>query len=346
MLKVGIFGATGYAGQQLVWLLMNHKFSQIEFMASNTYAGKKFSEIYPNFKNRLDSKLISIEEAKNKIKDIDVLFLALPHGKSADLVKLSVENSVKVIDLGADFRLTNPEDFLYWYKMKFNYPELIKDSIYSLPELKSKEDIKNAKIIANPGCYATASLLALAPLVKNKLIDLNSIVIDAKSGVSGAGRSLKVGSLFSECNESIKAYSVGNHRHTAEIEQELSLLGNEKITTLFTPHLVPMNRGILAVSYANLDTSKNLQEIYEIYKDFYKSSYFVRILDSLPETRFVKGSNFCDIGIKIDTRTNKIIVISAIDNLVKGAAGQAIQNMNISFDLDEFQGITTLGINI
>lgn len=346
MLKVGIVGATGYAGQQLVWLLMNHKFIEIEFMASKSYAGKNFSEIYPNFKYRLDSKLISIEEAVHKIKDIDVLFLALPHGKSADLVKLSVENSVKVIDLGADFRLSNPDDFLYWYKMKFNYPELIKDSIYSLPELKSKEDIKKAKIIANPGCYATASLLALAPLIENKLIDLNSIITDAKSGVSGAGRSLKIGSLFSECNESIKAYSVGTHRHTAEIEQELSLIGNEKITTLFTPHLVPMNRGILATSYVNLKTSKNLEEIYEVYRNFYKSSYFVRIQDSLPETRFVKGSNFCDISLKVDSRTNRLIIISAIDNLIKGAAGQAIQNMNIVFEFDEFEGLTSLGINI
>lgn len=346
MLKVGIIGATGYAGQQLVWLLVNHKFVKIEFMASNSYFGEKFSEIYPNFKYRLDSKLISPEETSKNLKNIDVLFLALPHGKSANLVKLAVENNVKVIDLGADFRLTDPEIFSNWYKIKFNFPELIKGSIYSLPELKSKKEIQKAKIIANPGCYATASLLALAPLVKNNLIDLNSIIIDAKSGVSGAGRSLKTGSLFCECNESIKAYGVGTHRHTAEIEQELSLIGNKEIKTLFTPHLVPMNRGILAVSYASLKVSKSLEDILKIYKEFYNSSYFVRVLDYLPETRFVKGSNFCDISLKIDPRTNKIIVISAIDNLIKGAAGQAVQNMNILFNFNEFEGLTYLGMNI
>ncbi|MFK4784467.1 N-acetyl-gamma-glutamyl-phosphate reductase [Fusobacterium sp. MFO224] len=346
MLKVGIIGATGYAGQQLVWLLMNHKFVKIEFMCSNSYFGKEFSEIYPNFKYRLDSKLVPLEEATDKIKDIDVLFLALPHGKSSNLVKLAVENKTKVIDLGADFRLDDPEVFSQWYKINFNFPELIKDAVYSLPELKSKEEIQNAKIVANPGCYATASLLALAPLVKHNLIDINSIIIDAKSGVSGAGRSLKTGSLFCECNESIKAYGVGTHRHTAEIEQELSIIGKEKITTLFTPHLVPMNRGILAVSYANLKTSKSLEDVLKIYKDFYSSSYFVRVLDYLPETRFVKGSNYCDISLKIDPRTNKIIVISAIDNLIKGAAGQAVQNMNILFNFNEFEGLEYLGMNI
>ena len=346
MLKVGIIGATGYAGQQLVWLLMNHKFVKIEFMCSNSYFGKEFSEIYPNFKYRLDSKLVPLEEATDKIKDIDVLFLALPHGKSSNLVKLAVENKTKVIDLGADFRLDDPEVFSQWYKINFNFPELIKDAVYSLPELKSKEEIQNAKIVANPGCYATASLLALAPLVKHNLIDINSIIIDAKSGVSGAGRSLKTGSLFCECNESIKAYGVGTHRHTAEIEQELSIIGKEKITTLFTPHLVPMNRGILAVSYANLKTSKSLEDVLKIYKDFYSSSYFVRVLDYLPETRFVMGSNYCDISLKIDPRTNKIIVISAIDNLIKGAAGQAVQNMNILFNFNEFEGLEYLGMNI
>lgn len=345
MIKIGIVGATGYAGQQLVWLLSIHKFVKIDFVSSNSYSGKEFEDIYPSYRNKLDLPLISIDEISNRIKNIDVLFLALPHGKSANLVKLAIENSVKVIDLGADFRLKSTEEFLYWYKTEFKYPNFIDKSVYGLPELKSKKEIKNAEIVANPGCYPTSALLALAPLLKNKLIDVSSIIIDSKSGVSGAGRSLKLDTLYTECNESIKAYGVGTHRHTAEIEQELSILKGEKIKVVFTPHLVPMNRGILSVIYSNYIEDISVEELYEVFKNFYKDSYFVRIIEGLPETRFVKGTNFCDISIRVDKRTKKIIIISAIDNLIKGAAGQAIQNMNILFDLNEFEGLESLAMN-
>ncbi len=345
MVRVGIIGATGYAGQQLVWYLNMHKHAEIKFMVSNSYVGQEFSGIYRNFKNFLDDKLIGAGEVESRIKEIDVLFMALPHGKSAPFVKLAMDNGVKSVDLGADFRLDSTDVFKEWYNEEYKHPEFIKDAVYGLPELKIREEIKSAKIIANPGCYPTASILALAPLLHNDLIEKDSIIIDAKSGVSGAGRSAKIDSLYTECNESIKAYGVATHRHTAEIEQELSKIGEEDITLSFTPHLVPMNRGILSVTYSKLKKDISEEEIYDLYNKFYENEYFVRVIEGLPETRFVRGTNLCDIAVRVDKRTKRVIAISAIDNLIKGAAGQAVQNMNIMFGLDENEGLDILAMN-
>lgn len=344
MIKAGVIGATGYAGQQLVWFLNMHKEVEIKFLVSNSYAGQEFSSIYRNYKKFLDDKLIGVDEIESRLDEVDVLFMALPHGKSAPFVKLAMDKGIKAIDLGADFRLDSEEVYKDWYKVDYLYPEFIEDAVYGLPELK-REDVKRAKLLANPGCYPTASIMALAPLLKNDLIDIDSVIIDAKSGVSGAGRSAKVDTLFTECNESIKAYGVTTHRHTAEIEQELSKVAGEDIILSFTPHLVPMNRGILSVTYSKLKKDLSQEELYAIYNDFYKGEYFVRVIEELPETKLVKGTNFCDIAVRVDKRTKKVIAISAIDNLIKGAAGQAVQNMNIMFGLKEEEGLEILAMN-
>lgn len=338
MIKGAIIGATGYAGQQLVWFLNNHKYVEIKFLTSHTYADEEFSKIYSNYTGIVDVECINMLKAEERLEEIDVLFIALPHGKSFDITQKALEKGVKVIDLGADFRLDDMECYKEWYKLEHKCPELLEEAVYGLVEI-NRNEIKNKKLIANPGCYTTASILALYPLLKKKLIDIDSIIIDAKSGVSGAGRGLNTASLYGECNESIKAYGVAGHRHTPEIEQELSKAAGEKILLNFTPHLVPMNRGILATCYGKLKNNMSQEELYKVYEEFYKNDHFIRVIETLPETRNVRGSNFCDIGIRVDKRTNRIIVISAIDNLIKGAAGQAVQNMNLMFGLEEKEGI-------
>jgi N-acetyl-gamma-glutamyl-phosphate reductase len=338
MINVGIIGATGYSGAELTRLLYSHPDVTINFLCSNSYVGEEFSSVYPNFRKFIDEKCINIHEAFDRLSDIDVLFTALPSGKALEFGKKAMDNGVKLIDIGSDFRLKDKSLYKEWYKLEHTYPDLLTKAVYGLPEI-NKESIKTANLVANPGCYPTASSLALIPLVKNHMIDISSIIIDAKSGVTGAGRKATTGNLFVECNESIKAYGVTTHRHTPEIEQTLSTVANEEIKLTFTPHLVPMNRGILAVCYGNLNKHYKLEDLMNLYKDFYKDSYFVRIIDELPETRFVKDSNFCDISLRIDERTNRVIVVSAIDNLIKGAAGQAVQNMNIMFGLDETKAL-------
>ncbi|NMM61326.1 N-acetyl-gamma-glutamyl-phosphate reductase [Clostridium sp. P21] len=338
MIKVGIIGSTGYAGQQLVWLLQNHPSIEIVFLCSHSYENTLYKDIYKNFNGFIDDLCINIHEAEYKLNCINMLFLALPHGKSFNITKKALEKGVKVIDLGADFRINSENIYEQWYKVKHTSPELLKESVYGLTEL-NRNHIKKASLIANPGCYPTASILALAPLLKLNLVDKSSIIIDAKSGISGAGRNASIGNIFAECNESIKAYSVGEHRHTPEIEQELGLICNDNITLTFTPHLVPMNRGILSVCYSKLICKKSQEEIYKIYKDFYKNEFFIKITDTMPETRWVKGSNLCHIGIRLDERTGRVIIASCIDNLIKGAAGQAVQNMNLMFNLDEKTGL-------
>lgn len=337
-MKVGVIGSTGYAGQQLVWFLNNHRKVEISFLVSHNYSGNIYSSVYKNYSNFIQDKCINIQELHEYLSSVDIVFIALPHGKSMDLAKDLISKGVKVIDLGADFRLKNHEVYEKWYGLNHKSNELLKDAVYGLPEI-NKEFIKHAKLIANPGCYPTASILATAPLIKNNLIQTNSIIIDAKSGVSGAGRSLNTTSLFCECNETVKAYKIGKHRHTPEIEQELSAIHDENIDILFTPHLIPMNRGILATCYSKLSKKLSLDNLNEIYTEFYSNDYFVRVTRDVPETKWVKGSNFCDIGIRFDKRTNNIIVVSAIDNLIKGAAGQAIQNMNIMSGFDEWEGL-------
>lgn len=343
MIKAGIIGVSGYAGAQLLLLLLGHKKVEVEFIGAHSKAGEDIHELYGNFKNVFEEKCCTFDEAYEKFDEIDVVFTALPHSKSAPTVKLASEKGVKIIDLGADFRLDDPEEYEKWYKVPFQNEELIEKSIYGLPEIK-REEIKGCDIIANPGCYATASILGSYPLVKAGLVEEDSIIIDAKSGTSGAGRSEKMANLYCEVNESIKAYAVAGHRHTAEIEQELTRVADSDIKLLFTPHLVPMNRGILSVIYAKLKAGVTKEQIAEAYKSVYGDEYFVRLLDKAPETKWVKGTNYCDIGFEVDERTGRVIAMSVIDNLMKGAASQAVQNMNLLFDYEEKEGLELLAM--
>jgi N-acetyl-gamma-glutamyl-phosphate reductase len=341
MVKVGIIGATGYVGQQLVGLLSRHKECQISFVSSNSYVGESFADIYGQYHGQVSMECVDTDKISENLSKVDLVFIALPHGLAFETAKLCRECNVKVIDMGADFRLKDGDIYKEWYKLDHRALDLNKEAVYGLPEVYYKE-IKEADIVGNPGCFPTASILSLIPLLKTDLIDKSSIIIDAKSGVSGAGRSAKVDNLFSEVNESLKAYGVAGHRHTPEIEQELSNISNENVTLSFTPHLVPMNRGILATSYASLKMSISEKEIYDLYREEYKDAPFVRVIDDLPQTRWVRGSNFCDIGIRVDKRTNRVIILSAIDNMMKGAAGQGVQNMNIMFGIDEKTGLGML----
>jgi N-acetyl-gamma-glutamyl-phosphate reductase len=343
MIKVGIIGATGYAGEQLTWFLYKHPEVIVEFYSSHNYADILYNEVYTNYYGYIEDVCVNMETAISKLSNINVLFIALPHGKAFEITEKALSLGVKVIDLGADFRLKSKDVYEDWYGVKHKSSDLLKSAVYGLTEL-NREDIRNCMLLANPGCYPTATLLALTPLLKNNLIDPNSIIVDAKSGVSGAGRAANIGSLFTECNESIKAYAVATHRHTPEIEQELSKASLENIIISFTPHLVPMNRGILSTCYGLLKKDITTEEVITLYRDFYKDEYFIKIINGLPETRWVRGSNLCHIGIKVDKRTKRVIIISAIDNLIKGAAGQAVQNMNIMFGFEETTGLEIIAM--
>lgn len=343
MVNIGIIGATGYAGEQLVWILHKHPNVNIEFINSHNYANIQYNQVYGNYNGFIEDKCVDMEEAFTRLGKIQVLFIALPHGKAFELAKEALKLGVKVIDLGADFRLNSEEVYKAWYGIEHESPSLLEAAVYGLCEL-NREEIKQCNLLANPGCYPTATILGLAPLLKNKLIKTNSIIIDAKSGVSGAGRSASIASLFTECNESIKAYGAPAHRHTPEIEQELGKLAKEDLVVSFTPHLVPMNRGILSTCYSSLEVALTTEELLDIYRSFYKDEYFVKVIEGLPETRWVKGSNLCHIGLKVDNRTNRVLVVSVIDNLIKGAAGQAVQNMNIMLGLEETAGLEFLAM--
>jgi len=339
MIKVAVLGATGYAGAELVRLLCSHPQVKITHLASNSFAGQKMSDVYPNFMGVTDIELetADIEKVCN---DSDVVFTALPHGVSKDIIPELVDKNIKVIDFSGDFRYDDPAVYEKWYGQPHSSPELLKKSVYGLCETH-RDEIKNATLIGNPGCYTTCSIVGLTPLLAEKVIDTKNIIIDAKSGATGAGRSTLLDNSFCELTESIKAYKIATHRHTSEIEQELSRAAGEEICVSFTPHLMPMKRGILATCYANLIKEVTAEDIIKIYKSYYKNEKFIRIYDAgkLPETNHVAGSNFVDIGITVDKRLNRVIVVSCIDNLIKGAAGQAIQNMNIMFGIDEATGL-------
>ena len=343
MIKVSVLGATGYAGIELVRLLSSHKEVEITNLVSKSFAGKKLSEIYPNFSGVLDIELTDLDIEK-VVKESDIVFTALPHGASKEVIPALFKSGVKVVDLSGDFRYDDIKVYEQWYGEPHSSPEVLKESVYGLCELH-REKIKNASLIGNPGCYTTCSILGAAPLLNSKIIDEDSVIIDAKSGVTGAGRSTNLDYSFCECTENMKAYKIATHRHTSEIEQELSKFASKNIMVSFTPHLVPLKRGILATIYANLTKDVTDEEIYEIYKEFYKGEQFVRIYEpgKLPETNHVAGSNFVDIGFKVDKRLKRVIITSAIDNVVKGAAGQAVQNMNIMFGFKENEGISNPG---
>lgn len=336
MVKIAILGSTGYVGEELVRILYNHPEVNLEFLSSHSYVGKNYSEVYPQFYTMLDN--ICVEDDLDEI-EADVIFVALPHGIASKVITKKVLENSKVIDLGADFRISK-EAYSEWYQVKHYGEDLLEEAVYGLCEW-NREQIKGAKLVANPGCYVTCSLLSLLPLVKAGLIDTETIIIDAKSGVTGAGRGLDLGTHFTECNESIKAYGLTTHRHTPEIEEHLKHIGGKELTISFTPHLIPMNRGILTTIYGTLAEGVTRSKVKEAYDTYYKDEKFIRVLpeDKIAETRWVKGSNYCDISFKIDERTNRLIVVSSIDNLVKGAAGQAVQNMNIMMGWEENLGI-------
>ena len=341
MIKVAVLGATGYAGIELVRLLAGHPEVEIVSLVSHSYAGQKISDVYPHFRGVLDMVCDDMDSAK--LQGCDVVFTALPHGASKEVIPALNAQGLTVIDLSGDFRYNDTAVYEQWYGEPHCAPELLKQSVYGLPELH-RDAIKKSKLIGNPGCYTTCSILGLAPLLANGIISPDNIIIDAKSGVTGAGRGLSIDMHFCECTENTKAYKIATHRHTSEIEQELSLLAKRDIMVSFTPHLIPQKRGILATIYANLIGTHTAAELIETYKAFFKDEYFVRVYESgLPETNHVAGSNFVDIGLAVDKRLNRVVVVSAIDNVGKGAAGQAVQNMNIVCGLDETMGIASAG---
>lgn len=339
MIKVGIIGATGYAGSELVRILLGHKDVEIKWYGSRSYIDKKYASIYQNFFQLVDANCM-YDNMEVLADQVDVIFTATPQGLCASLVNEEILSKVKIIDLSADFRIKDVKVYEEWYKLEHKSPQFIEEAVYGLCEI-NREDVKKARLVANPGCYTTCSILTCYPLVKEGIIDPNTIIVDAKSGTSGAGRGAKVDNLFCEVNENMKAYGVATHRHTPEIEEQLGYACGEKITINFTPHLVPMNRGILATAYASLKKDVTYEEVKAIYDKYYADEKFVRVLekDVCPQTKWVEGSNYVDVNFKIDPRTNRIIMMGAIDNLVKGAAGQAVQNMNLMFGLKESEGL-------
>lgn len=344
MVKVGIIGATGYAGNELVRLLMGHKDVEIKWYGSRSYIDKKYAEVYQNMFEIVEDNCLddNMEELASKV---DVIFTATPQGFLAGVLTEEILSRVKIIDLSADFRIKDVRTYEKWYKIEHRSPQFIEEAVYGLCEL-NRDKIKGARLIANPGCYTTCSILTAYPLVKEGLIDPDTLIIDAKSGTSGAGRGAKLPNLFCEVNENMKAYGVTNHRHTPEIEEQLGYAAGKEIMVNFTPHLVPMNRGILATEYAALNkkadgTLPTYGEVKAIYDKYYKNEKFIRVLekDVCPETKWVEGSNYVDVNFKIDERTGRIVMMGALDNLVKGAAGQAVQNMNLLFGFDEAEGL-------
>ncbi|MCR5586979.1 MAG: N-acetyl-gamma-glutamyl-phosphate reductase [Lachnospiraceae bacterium] len=339
MIKVGIIGSTGYAGQEIVRILMNHSDAEVKWFGSRSYIDKKYSEVFGNMFCLTDD-ICKGEDMNELASAVDVIFTATPQGLCSSIVNEEILKKVKVVDLSADFRIKDVQKYEKWYGIEHKSPEFLPEAVYGLCEV-NRDDVKNARLIANPGCFPTCSVLSIYPLAKEGLIDMNTVIVDAKSGTSGAGRGAKVPNLYCEVNESIKAYGVTTHRHTPEIEDQLSYASGENVIINFTPHLVPMNRGILVTAYATLKKDISEADIREIYKKYYDDEYFVRVLDEgiCPETRWVEGSNFVDVNVKVDKRTNRVIMMGAIDNLVKGAAGQAVQNMNIMFGLPENTGL-------
>lgn len=339
MIKAGIIGATGYAGGELVRLLAGHKEAEVIWYGSRSYIDKKYAEVYQNMFRIVEDKCLD-DNMEELVEQADVIFTATPQGFCASMMKEEILAKTRVIDLSADYRIKDVEVYEKWYGIEHKSPQFIEEAVYGLCEV-NREDIKKARLVANPGCYTTCSILTAYPLAREGIIDMSTLIIDAKSGTSGAGRGAKVPNLYCEVNENIKAYGVASHRHTPEIEEQLGYAAKEKVALSFTPHLVPMNRGILVTEYASLKKGVTYEDVKSVYDKYYGNERFIRFLDEevCPETKWVEGSNYVDINVKIDTRTNRIIMMGAIDNLVKGAAGQAVQNMNLMFGLPESEGL-------
>ncbi|MDO5424799.1 MAG: N-acetyl-gamma-glutamyl-phosphate reductase [Eubacteriales bacterium] len=339
MIKAGIIGATGYAGGEIVRLLLGHKDTEIKWFGSRSYIDQKYSSVYQNMFQIVDAACMD-DNMEALADEVDVIFTATPQGLCASLVNERILSKAKVIDLSADFRIKNVKTYEEWYKIEHKSPQFIGEAVYGLCEI-NREAIKKACLVANPGCYPTCSTLSIYPMLKEGLIDPDTIIIDAKSGTSGAGRGAKVANLYCEVNENIKAYGVASHRHTPEIEEQLGYAAGKELRLNFTPHLVPMNRGILVTAYASLTKDVTYEEVKAAYDKYYTQEQFVRVLekDVCPETKWVEGSNYVDVNFKIDPRTHRLIMMGAMDNLVKGAAGQAVQNMNLLFGLPENEGL-------
>ena len=344
MIRVGIIGATGYAGGELVRILLNHKDAKIVWYGSRSYIDKKYYQVYQNM-FQLVEDICKDDNLEELAKQVDVIFTATPQGFLAGLLSEEILSQVKIVDLSADYRIKDVATYEKWYGIEHKSPQFIEEAVYGLCEINRDKITEKTRLVANPGCYTTCSILTAYPMVKEGMIDVNTLIVDAKSGTSGAGRGAKVPNLC-EVNENMKAYGVASHRHTPEIEEQLGYAGNCQVTINFTPHLVPMNRGILATEYATLKrkpdgTLPTYEEVKAIYDKYYANEKFVRVLDkgSCPETKWVEGSNYVDINFVIDERTGRIIMMGALDNLVKGAAGQAVQNMNLLFGLPESEGL-------
>ena len=345
MIKVGLIGATGYAGGELVRILQNHRDAEIVWYGSRSYIDKKYYEVYQNMFQIVED-VCRDDNLQELARQVDVIFTATPQGFLAGLLTEEILSQVKIVDLSADYRIKDVAVYEKWYGIEHKSPQFIPEAVYGLCEINRNQITKDTRLVANPGCYTTCSILTAYPLVKEGLIDVDTLIVDAKSGTSGAGRSAKVANLFCEVNENMKAYGVASHRHTPEIEEQLGYAGNCQVTINFTPHLVPMNRGILATEYATLKRKPDgslpsYEEVKAVYDNYYEKEKFVRVLEKgvCPETKWVEGSNYVDINFVIDERTGRIIMMGALDNLVKGAAGQAVQNMNLLFGLPESEGL-------
>lgn len=345
MMKVGIVGATGYAGGELVRILSNHKDVKIMWYGSKSYIDKKYAEVYQNMFQIVDD-VCKDDNLSKLCKQVDVIFTATPQGFLAGLLTEEILSNVKIVDLSADYRIKDVAVYEKWYGIEHKSPQFIEEAVYGLCEINRDKITPKTRLIANPGCYTTCSILTAYPLVKEGIIDTDTLIVDAKSGTSGAGRGAKIPNLYCEVNENIKAYGVASHRHTPEIEEQLGYAAQKEMVINFTPHLVPMNRGILVTEYAKLNKKADgslytYDEIKAVYDKYYKNEKFVRVLEKgcCPETKWVEGSNYVDVNFVIDERTGRVIMMGALDNLVKGAAGQAVQNMNLLFGLKESEGL-------
>lgn len=336
MIDIGIIGANGYTGFELMKILNSHKDANLKILTSRSEQGKKITDVYPILTSLKDKYFSDVDI--EQLSKMDVVFSCLPHASSAELCSALHKKGVKIIDLSADFRYKNLEVYQSTYKVKHPAPELLDVAVYGLPEIY-RDQIKNSTLIGNPGCYTTSAILPLYPLINENIIKNNGLIIDAKSGTSGAGKKADVDLIFSEVNESFKAYAVTTHRHTSEIEEVLSLNTNSDVMVSFTPHLLPINRGILSTIYTPLCDTVTMDDIYAVYDKYYQSEPFVKITQELPQIKWVAGTNNIFIGFRIDKKNNMLIIISVLDNLIKGASGQAVQNMNIMFGLPETEGL-------